>query len=134
MLRKSLTLSLALTTTLALFGCNKDDKAATTRTTAAEYSADNTAQNARDQNGAPTPMDQSNAPADLETTQRIRQALVFDDSLSSDAKNVKVITAGGTVTLRGPVPSEAERVAVEGKALQLAGQNRLKNELDVEAR
>jgi hypothetical protein len=41
-------------------------------------------------------VEQGNGAADLETTQRIRKALMADDSLSSDAKNAKVITNGGS--------------------------------------
>src|ERR1700719_640799 len=65
---------------------------------------DNSAQNQRDRDHQTlTPIDQSNKPADLETTRNIRQALVKDDRLSTEAKNVKIITVDGAVTLRGPV-------------------------------
>ena len=36
-------------------------------------------------------------------TQKIRKAVVADDSLSMNAHNVKIITLDGVVTLRGPV-------------------------------
>jgi osmotically-inducible protein OsmY len=42
-------------------------------------------------------------------------------SLSFTAKNVKIITINGKVTLRGPVISEAERSAVEADARRAAG-------------
>ena len=49
---------------------------------------DNSAQNQRDRDHQTlTPIDQSNKPADLETTRNIRQAIVKDDQLSTEAKN-----------------------------------------------
>ncbi len=44
-----------------------------------------------------------------------------DKSLSFTAKNVKVITINGKVTLRGPVKSEAERSSIEAAARRAAG-------------
>lgn len=99
---------------------------------AASEEPDNTGVNARDREGTTvTPMDQSNAPADLETTKKIRQALVDDGSLSTSAKNVKVVTQGGAVTLRGPVASEKERATVVATAQKIAGANRVTNQLEV---
>src|ERR1044071_6788385 len=64
---------------------------------------DNSATNARDRSGeTQTSGDQSNSSADLKTTQAIRQALMKDGELSMTAKNVKIVTANGQVTLRGP--------------------------------
>src|SRR5262245_52398123 len=83
--------------------------------------ADDTARNARDREAdARTPLDQSNAGRDLELTRQIRQQLVAGD-FSTDAENVKVITEGGRVTLRGPVQSEQERQAVVEIARTVAG-------------
>ena len=84
--------------------------------------ADNSAVNTRDRSSAAlTPMDQGGSAADLEITQRIRKDLMNDKSLSFTAKNVKVITVNGRVTLRGPVKSEAERSAIEAAARRAAG-------------
>ncbi len=44
-----------------------------------------------------------------------------DSSLSFTAKNVKIITIGGKVTLRGPVKTDAERSAIEAQAKNVAG-------------
>jgi osmotically-inducible protein OsmY len=44
-----------------------------------------------------------------------------DKSLSTDAHNVKVISQDGTVTLKGPVKSEAEKTAIVAKAVSVAG-------------
>ena len=94
--------------------------------------ADNTAQNQRDRDHQTlTPIDQSNKPADLETTRNIRRALVKDDQLSTEAKNVKIITVDGNVTLRGPVKTDQEKAAILAKAAQVAGDSNVHNELQV---
>ncbi|MEI9952532.1 MAG: BON domain-containing protein [Pseudomonadota bacterium] len=84
--------------------------------------ADNSRVNQRDRNSAAlTPMDQGSGPSDREITQHIRQDLMKDKSLSFTAKNVKVITIDGKVTLRGAVKSEAERSAIEAAARRALG-------------
>lgn len=99
--------------------------------TGTENPADNTGKNVRDKSGETlTPMDQSNDTRDLEMTQQIRKALMDDDSLSTNAKNIKVITVNGTVTLRGPVNSVEERNKIAAKAKPIAG-GKLKNELEI---
>ena len=65
--------------------------------------------------------DQGTGDADVKVTREIRQAINNDDSLSLTAKNVKVITSNGMVTLRGEVPSEREKQAIAGKAAKVAG-------------
>src|SRR5262245_7795478 len=57
--------------------------------------------------------------------------LSADKTLSTYAHNVKVITANGEVTLKGPVRSEDERKVVEAKAIEVAGQGRVSNELTI---
>jgi len=88
---------------------------------------DNTRINSRDANGgkALTPMDQGPSEADRKLTQQIREAVMKDKSLSFTAKNVKIITINGKVTLRGPVKSEAERTAIEAAARRVAGNGAL---------
>lgn len=84
--------------------------------------ADNSRVNTRDRSSAAlTPMDQGGSESDRKITQQIRQDLMKDKSLSFTAKNVKVITINGKVTLRGPVKTEAERSAVEAAARRAAG-------------
>jgi hyperosmotically inducible protein len=93
---------------------------------------DNSAVNSRDKNGSTlTPMDQGNSEQDRKITQQIRQAVVKDHSLSFTAKNVKIITINGKVTLRGPVKSEAERSAIEAEAKSVAGANQVDNYLEI---
>ena len=94
--------------------------------------ADNTGKNARDaEGGTVTPFDQSETEADVTLTQRIRQAVVDDDTLSTNAKNIKIITINGVVTLRGPVDSEEERQRVLAKAQQLAGPKNVDNQIEI---
>lgn len=93
--------------------------------------ADNTKVNERDRGKSITPLDQGNNQADLDTTQNIRKALMADGSLSMDARNVKVITNAGVITLRGPVKNNAERLAIETIARNYAGANRVDNQLEV---
>ncbi len=94
--------------------------------------ADNSAQNQRDRDHQNlTPIDQSNKPADLEKTRNIRRALVKDDQLSTEAKNIKIITVDGAVTLRGPVKTDQEKAAIMAKAAQVAGDTNIHGELQV---
>jgi len=114
--------------TLSLAACGGDAKDN-------RLAANDTGINARDRDGKTvTPMDQSESAADRAVTQKIRQALVADDSLSTDAKNVKIVTNGGAVTLRGPVDSASERATVESKARAVAGSATVQNQLEVARR
>jgi len=94
--------------------------------------ADNTKVNQRDQNtNEPTADQQKNNRPDSDITQQIRQAIMKDQSLSTYAHNVKIITQNGQVTLKGPVRSDDEKRAVEAKATEIAGQNNVTSELEV---
>jgi len=94
---------------------------------------DNTATNERDRSSeTKTSGDQSNNSADLKITQAIRQALMKDRELSTTAKNIKVITANGQVTLRGPVKSAQEKAKIDQIAKSAAGGAQIDNQLDVE--
>lgn len=71
--------------------------------------------------GSPPPataMDQSNEPADMEITRRIRAAVVVDAALSVRARNCTIVTRQGVVTLRGDVTAaERDRIAVHVQAV-----------------
>lgn len=98
----------------------------------ADKPADNTAHNERDRSGDTlTPFDQSNAESDVEITRSIRQKLVDDDSLGTNAQNVKVVTVKGMVTLRGAVASAEEQARIVAIAKEAAGQDRVSNETQV---
>ena len=93
---------------------------------------DNTAINERDRSGeTKTSGDQSNSSADLKITQAIRQALMKDSELSTTAKNIKIITANGQVTLRGPVKTAQEKAKVDQVARSAAGGAKIDDQLDV---
>jgi hyperosmotically inducible periplasmic protein len=101
----------------------------------AQTAPDNTGRNARDRGGATmTPGNQSESEANRTVTQQIRKAVVADKSLSTMAKNIKIITANGVVTLRGPVQSPHEKEVIAAKAQQFAGMNKIDNQLEVKGR
>jgi osmotically-inducible protein OsmY len=96
--------------------------------------ADNTKKNERDRSAeTKTSGDQSNSPEDVKITATIRRAIVKDHSLSATATNVKIITADGTVTLRGPVQNEAEKTKIAELAQSAAGNAKIDNQLEVKA-
>jgi hyperosmotically inducible periplasmic protein len=110
-------------------------EAPVTRAESTRHDADNTARNARDREDKTlTPLDQSEKASDLEVTQRIRKSLVRDKSLSTNAKNVKIITVDGAVTLRGPVKSEKERAKIVANAKRIAGAGKVADQLEIEAK
>jgi hyperosmotically inducible periplasmic protein len=93
---------------------------------------DNSGKNVRDRGrNAITPFDQSTNRSDVETTRKIRRALTKDKSLSTTARNIKVVTMDGTVILRGPVKSEHEKVAIANKAQQIAGAGHVNDQLEI---
>jgi hyperosmotically inducible periplasmic protein len=93
---------------------------------------DNTGRNVRDRSGQNlTPEDQSSSAGDLELSKTIRQAIVKDPSLSATAKNVKVISTEGKVTLRGPVNSPEEKMKIGRTAIDKAGASKVDNQLEV---
>jgi osmotically-inducible protein OsmY len=75
--------------------------------------------------------DQGTSAADMEMTAKIRAALQKDDSLSTYAKNTKVITRNGMVTLKGPVRSQDEKAAIRKVAVEIAGEGNVKDQLTV---
>jgi len=99
---------------------------------AASSEADNTARNVRDRDGATlTPLDQSNSAPDLALTQKIREGITSNDAMSIQARNVKVITRDGVVTLRGPVETEQEKTTIAALAKD-AGATRIENQLEID--
>jgi osmotically-inducible protein OsmY len=95
---------------------------------------DNTGSNLSDQKAeTPTAADQqkNNSP-DIQTTRAIRRALMSDKNLSAYAHNVKIITQNGEVTLKGPVRSADERNEVQAKAAEIAGSEKITNQITVQ--
>jgi osmotically-inducible protein OsmY len=94
--------------------------------------ADNTGINKRDTSPDQLTADQqSQTKEDREITQKIRQAVIDDESLSTYAHNVKIITVDGVVTLKGPVRSADEKRTIEEKAGQIAGMDKIKSEIEI---
>ena len=94
--------------------------------------ADNSAVNKRDrQEGAVTADQQKMNKADRELAQKIRRSITKDKTLSTYAKNIKVIARDGTVTLKGPVRTQAEKALVTAKAAELAGEGKVVDEVSI---
>jgi len=136
MIKSQIAVRTALFTSLLLGGCalagaqqpaEQDSSAA-----ANAPQADNSKVNQRDRNAnEPTADQQKSNRSDQDITQQIRKAIMEDKSLSTYAHNVKVITQNGAVTLKGPVRSDEEKRAVEAKAAEIAGGDKVTNEMDV---
>src|SRR6202047_2105725 len=93
---------------------------------------DNSRVNVRDRDaGAMTAGQQSNATSDVNLTRKIRRAVVRDHSLSMLAHNVKIVSANGSVTLRGPVKTEQEKNVMASKAQAIAGAGKVNDQLEV---
>lgn len=94
--------------------------------------ADNTERNAADRDDKTlTPMDQGNSKADLATTAQIRKEIVAAKNMSVNAQNIKIITNGGKVTLRGPVNSAEEKRFIAEIADKVAQHGNVDNQLEV---
>jgi hypothetical protein len=90
----------------------------------------------RDATNAPegtklSPLDQGSSEIDMDLTQRIRKAVMDDDSLSFKAKNVKIITRDGHVTLRGSVKTPEEKAAIGKTATAAAGVAHVTNQIEI---
>ena len=101
-------------------------------TTNVTTDADNTARNVRDRdNRTLTALDQGNSQADVDTTAQIRKEVIAGKDMSVDAKNVKIITNKGKVTLRGPVNTAEEKRLIGGIADRIAQPENVDNQLEV---
>lgn len=98
----------------------------------ASPAANNSKINQRDRSTTePTADQQKENRSDRDITQQIRRSIMKDKSLSTYAHNVKIVTQNGQVTLKGPVQSEDEKKAIEAKATEVAGDNKVSSELNV---
>jgi osmotically-inducible protein OsmY len=94
--------------------------------------ADNTARNVRDRNNQTlTPLDQGSSKSDMETTKQIRKEIIADKNMSLYARNVKIITVDGRVTLRGPVNTVEEKHLIGEIAARIARTENVDNQLEV---
>ena len=97
--------------------------------------ADNTQRNSSEQNkDTNTAEKRSSSKDDLALTQKIRQAVMKDGSLSMNAKNVKIIAQNGKITLKGPVESQQEKDVIATKAGEIAGKDNVDDQLEVKAK
>ncbi len=128
----------AMGLTLATFMAQAGDSSisdkhthSTNPTTIEGAKPDNTEVNKRDRDErTKTPLDQSLTKADQEITRAIRK-LLMQEELSMNAKNVKVITQNGEVTLRGPVESRAEVEKIVSLTKSVPSVKTLHNQLEV---
>jgi len=101
-------------------------------TTNLAFAADNTRLNVRDRaDQTLTPFDQGNSQADVATTAQIRKEIIADKNMSMNARNVKIITNDGRVTLRGPVNSAEEKRLIGEIADRIATSGDVDNLLEV---
>jgi hyperosmotically inducible protein len=122
------TIALSLVLSSALFGLGTVAVAQN----AVPVAPNNSAINVRDRDPrAMTAGQQSNTKSDVELTREIRRSVVADHSLSMLAHNVKIISANGNVTLRGPVNTKHERIAIGKEARRIAGASNVDNQLEV---
>lgn len=118
---------------LTIVGCDQMDKKEHTQSTSEinGVDADNTAKNVRDRSANTlTPFDQSETENDRLITQKIRKSLMADNSLSTNAKNVKIITQNGVATLRGTVNVEKEKEIIGKNAKDIAGVTQVDNQIE----
>jgi len=98
----------------------------------AETRKDNTGVNERDRNeAAKTPFDQGQDTPDVKMTANIRQKIVNHSGMSINARNIKIITEDGKVTLRGPVKSQEEKDLIDKFAKESAGEDKVDNQLEI---
>ena len=102
------------------------------RQEAAKHAPDNSGRNAVDRNAnSVTPIDQGEAQSDIDITAAIRRAIIADKNLSMYAKNIKIITRDGAVTLRGPVLNPSEMMAIREIAMAVPGVRSVDNNLEI---
>jgi hyperosmotically inducible periplasmic protein len=95
--------------------------------------ADSTEKNVRDKDNATlTPPDQAQGSRhDVDLTRQIRKALMADKTLSTNAKNIKIVTLNGRTTLRGPVKDAGEQDRILKKVRKVVGVKNVENQLEV---
>jgi len=124
--------SLLVSTSFAQDTTNRSNAASSPVTTNAVPDANNSGRNVRDRNDQTlTPGDQGNNSADIATTREIRKEITSTKDISVDARNVKIITANGQVTLRGPVKTENEKRLIGEIAAKVAQSTNVDNQLEV---
>ena len=127
MYKKSITLAIALLAiSLPAFSAPVQTIADNT----AESTPDNTKHN-KIENQKSTAQNSGNDKADLQLSATLRRKIMHKKGLSTDAQNIKIIAENGTLVLRGPVKTEAEKQIIDGLAKQCCASVSYKNELEV---
>ncbi len=75
-----------------------------------------------------------NNKSDVQIMAQIRRAVVKDKSISTYGHNVKIISSGGKVTLNGVVHTDDEKKAIEAKAVTVAGDGNVTNNISVKGK
>jgi hyperosmotically inducible periplasmic protein len=78
-----------------------------------------------------TPLDQGNSPEDTAATAAIRQDIMAREGLSIEARNVKVITRDGKVTLGGRVKTAEEKSFIAETARNRLGAENVSDQIEV---
>lgn len=134
--RSSMTNTIALrltATALTLFFCTSLALPLQAQSTEGQMKPDNTKINKRDRNAGEATADKQKMNAtDRALTAKIRRSVMADKTLSTYAHNVKIISQDGTVTLKGPVHSDAEVKTIVDKATSVIGDaNKVVNQMSV---
>jgi len=92
---------------------------------------DATAPSAGASNTSPAPDQAKVGATDKEIAQQVKKAVTQDTTLAGASQSVKVTAQNGKVTLAGKVKSEAEKAAVEQKAIEIVGRENVTNKIMV---
>ncbi|MBC7537448.1 MAG: BON domain-containing protein [Bacteriovorax sp.] len=93
------------------------------------YSATSQAYNMKHQQALTADSQMKGTARDVEITRQLREAIMADNQLSTDAHNIKIITLQKAITLKGHVASKEEKVKIENLARARAGDKRVYNRL-----
>ncbi len=125
------TLLVSLFVVFVLVGCDRAEEpppqTAAPKSPAAPEAKPETAAKAPEK--VPTASDQPGTEADVKIVQEIRQSVEKDESLSTQAQNVTIVSKEGKVTLRGTVKDEAEKKLLAARAQQVDGVRGVDNQL-----
>jgi osmotically-inducible protein OsmY len=65
----------------------------------------------------------------IEVTRQLREMIMADERLSTNAKNIKIITVGEIITLSGPVLNKKEKQKIEKMARKIDHTKKVHNNL-----
>jgi ferritin-like metal-binding protein YciE len=99
---------------------------------ASTYKRDNSGTNIRDRNDSRATSDnQKMGGPELKVLARIRQEIIANEALSTNAQNIKIIVQSNTVILRGPVHSIEERAWIQKATARTAAGYNVDNQLEI---